>query len=101
MILGCLVMGLVGLVCVVLGLLIWKKQKIDLLHHYHHDKVSEENKPAFCKRTGLGVLLMGAGILISAVVLALTESLWSFMCFGLGFAAGVILLPGAGQTYNK
>ena len=101
MILGSIVMGLVGLLCIVQGLLLRKKQKIDLLHDYHRDKVSEENKAAFCSLTGLGLLLMGAGILISALALALTESLWSFLGFGIGFLTGLGCLISAGKTYNK
>ena len=101
MILGSLVMGLVGLLCVVLGLLIWKKQKIDLLHDYHRDKVSQDNKPAFCKLSGLGILFIGAGILISAVTLPVIESLWSFLPFGVGFILGLSFLLYAGNKYNK
>lgn len=29
----------VGLLCVVLGLVIWKKQKISLVHNYHYKNV--------------------------------------------------------------
>ena len=33
--------GLVGIVLIVLGWLIWKKEKISLLRDYHIDKVSQ------------------------------------------------------------
>ena len=101
MILGCLVMGLVGLLCVALGLLIWKKQRITLLHEYHYRNVSEADRPAFCKLTGWGILCIGAGILICAAVFALTESLWSFLGFGGGFILGQVLLLQAGRKYNR
>ena len=101
MILGSIVMGLVGLMCVVLGLLLWKKQKITLLHDYHYQNVSEENKSVFCKLCGLGLVLIGAGILVSAVVMALTESLWSFLGVIAGFILGLGFLIYAGKKYNK
>ena len=101
MILGCLIMGLVGLLCVTLGLLIRKKQRITLLHEYHYRNVSEADKPAFCRLAGWGMLCIGAGILISAAALALTESLWSFLGFGGGFPLGLVLLLQAGKKYNR
>lgn len=101
MILGSVIMGLVGLACAVLGLLIWKKEKITLLHDYHYDKVSEENQPAFCRLSGLGVLFIGTGILLSAVTLPITDSLWSFLPFGTGFVLGLGFLLHAGNKYNK
>ena len=41
MILGVIVTGAVGIVCAVLGVLLWKKEKINILHDYHVDKVRE------------------------------------------------------------
>lgn len=50
---------LLGIVFVGLGLAIWKKQKTDLMIHHHCDKVTEENKPAFCTLSGVGVFAIG------------------------------------------
>ena len=50
MIVGVLVTGGAGILIAWLGWLVWKKEKLTLLHDYHTDKVSPENRPAFCKR---------------------------------------------------
>ena len=64
-IIGVLITGGVGVIIAVLGWLIWKKEKISLMHDYHIDKVSAENKPAFCRRSGMGLIIIGIGLLIS------------------------------------
>ena len=61
--------GVLALIFIYLGWLIWKKEKIILLHSYHYDKVSPSNKKLFCKISGWGVLLIGIGLLVTAIIL--------------------------------
>ena len=100
MVAGVIILASVGLLISVFGFLIWKKEKINLLHDYHYDKVKEKDKKVFCTLSGIGVLLVGAGLLITAVILAFTESLLSYIAFGSCFIAGVTLLIIAGK-YNR
>lgn len=92
---------MIGIVFIILGWLIWKKEKIELLHSYHRDKVKEENKKAFCRISGIGTLLIGAGMVIAAVIAWLTDSMWSFAIFAFYFAIGLALMIYAGSKYNK
>lgn len=46
MITALIIVGFTGIIFCLLGYLIWKKQKITLLHDYHYDKVSTEDKEA-------------------------------------------------------
>ena len=39
--------GVLALVFIYLGCLMWKKEKITLLHSYHYDKVSPSDKKGF------------------------------------------------------
>lgn len=41
--------GVFALVYIYLGCLMWKKEKITLLHSYHYDKVSPGDKKFFVK----------------------------------------------------
>ena len=66
-IIGVLIIGGVGILITVLGWLIWKKEKINLMHDYHDNKVSAENKQAFCKLSGIGLVVIGIGLLISGI----------------------------------
>ena len=99
--LGSIIFGLVAIILIILGYLIWKKEKISLLHDYHYDKVSEENKTAFCTLAGLGIIFVGIGLLLTAVILCITDSAWSFIAFVIGFAVRVALLLYAGNKYNS
>ena len=95
------IVGIVGIICAWLGYLIWKKEKISLLHDYHYDKVSPEDKKAFCTLSGLGVLFVGLGLLITAIAMGITDSVWSFAAFVVGFVVGITLLIYAGVKYNR
>lgn len=80
--------GVLALIFIYLGWLIWKKEKITLLHSYHYDKVSPSNKKLFCKISGWGVLLIGIGLLVTAIMIGITDSALSFIAFALGFVVG-------------
>ena len=100
MVVGVIITVIVGVLLIVLGYLVWKKEKISLLHDYHYNNVSEEDKRAFCTLSGIGLLIMGAGILIAAVLLGVTGSVLSFIAVGVGLAVGMALLIRAAR-YNK
>lgn len=91
---------LIGIVLIKLGLLIWKKQKIQLIHEYHYEKVSEENKPIFCKHLGIGVLTIGAGIALSGISVFFIDSLLSFIPMGIGLIVGISLIIWTAIKYN-
>lgn len=96
-----IIVSVVGIVLAVLGTLIWKKEMISLLHSYHYDKVSSDDKTAFCRMSGIGVLLMGISMIISGVLAAITNSGYSFIIFAICFIAGLVMLITAGAKYNK
>ena len=66
--------GVLALVFIYLGCLIWKKEKITLLHSYHYDKVSPSDKKVFCKISGWGVIFIGIGLLATAIIIGITDS---------------------------
>ena len=101
MILGATITGAVGILCLVLGYLIWIKEKITLLHNYHYSRVKEDDKKAFCRLSGIGVIAVGIGALVSAVLILITDSALSFIGFGIGFAVGIAMLIYAGRKYNR
>lgn len=97
---GAVIVGVVGLICIVIGYLIGVKQKITLLHDYHYSKVTEADKKAFCTWMGMGIMLIGIGLLVMAVILAVMKILLSIIAFAVCFAAGAALLIYAGRKYN-
>ena len=97
---GAIIVAVIGIVFITLGYLLWKKEKITLLHSYHYEKVSPSDKKAFCKISGWGVTSIGIGLLVTAVIIGITDSALSFIAFALGFVAGLVLLIYAGAKYN-
>ena len=100
-IIGAVITGAIGILLIVLGCLLWKKEMITILHSYHTDKVAPENKKAFCKLSGIGLIVIGSGLLLTSAILGITDSAYSFVCFAVCFAAGLFLLISAGMKYNR
>ena len=99
MIFGCIVEGLVGLICIVLGVLLWKKQMISILHDYHYKHVKQKDIPAYTKQIGIGLILIGAGILITGVLNLIYSAYW-WAALAAGFASGLIVMYKAQKKYN-
>ena len=57
MIAGSIIDFAVGLTCIILGLLIWKKQKISILHSYHYKNVKQEDIYFAVKPEAVGYVL--------------------------------------------
>lgn len=98
---GVIITGGIGVLLIALGFLLWKKEMITILHDYHVSKVSPENRKAFCKLSGISLIVIGLGLLFTAVILGITDSAYSFICFGVSFAAGLFMLIAAGMKYNR
>lgn len=101
MIFASIILSAISILFIALGFIIIKKEKISLFHSYHYEKVKDKDKKAFCTLSGLGVLLIGIGILATALLLLFTDSALSFIAFGIGFAIGICLLVYATNKYNK
>ncbi len=96
-----IILGIIGIVFIVVGIMLWKKEKITLLHDYHYNKVSEKDKKAFCKLSGIGIASVGIGIVATAVIIGITDSPLSFIAFAVGFAVGIAFEIYAGIKYNS
>jgi len=101
MIFTSILLVLIGITLLIFGYLIWKKEKISLLHDYHYENVSEKDRKIFCALSGAGIVLCGSGIIITGLLIAVTSSPRSFIAFAAGFSAGIALLIYAGRKYNR
>jgi FtsH-binding integral membrane protein len=99
MILGFAVETAVGLLCLVFGLLIWKKQKVSLIHDYHYKNVRKEDIPAYTRLMGIGLILMGVGICTTGFLNLFESAAWWIPMLA-GFIAGFILMNRAQKKYN-
>ena len=83
-----------------LGLEIWKKQKIQWIHSYHHMNVSMENKQPYTKRIGKALVLMSIGTFLTGIIDVFTKTLYGWIAFGVFFIMGLVLMMKAQLKYN-
>ncbi len=99
MVFGMLIEILTGAICVVFGLLIWKKRKVSLLHDYHYRNVKTEDIPAYAQQMGIGLIITGAGIIITGLLDFVGSSFWWISLIA-GFSLGSIVLYRTQKKYN-
>lgn len=100
MIIGITIEGLCSVGLVVIGLLLWKKQKITLLHDYHYRHVRQEDIPAYTRRMGIGLIVMGVGIGITGILNLFGSSAWFWLPLTAGIIAGFVIMHLAQKQYN-
>ena len=99
MIIGCVIEFAAGLLCVIIGLQIWLKQKVSLLHDYHYRNVKEADLPAYTRAMGIGLVVIGAGVCIAGVLNLFESSLW-WVSMLAGFVIGLIIIFRTQKKYN-
>jgi len=92
---------MLGTLFIRLGYETSKKQRIDLIIAYHHDKVSEDDKQIYCTLSGVGVLIIGCGFLLSGICTLSVHSFYSFIPMSAGLILGIVLLFSASIKYNR
>lgn len=98
---------LVGVLCVVIGILNMKGN-IKMLHSYHIKRVTEEDRLPFGKLVGKGMIIMGVSIMIFSVLSALTlylendvYTIIGVVIMVVGFIVGLGMAFYAMIKYNK
>ena len=99
MILGVIIELAVGAICIVLGVLLWKKQMVSILHDYHYKHVKKEDIPAYTRQMGIGLIIIGAGIIITGLLNLAESSLW-WIPLLTGFVLGFVVIHVAQKRYN-
>ena len=99
MIFGALTEFVVGAICIVLGVLLWKEQRISILHDYHYKHVKKDDIPAYTRQIGIGLIIIGAGIIITGVLNLAYSSLWWIPLLA-GFIIGLIVIYITQKKYN-
>ena len=99
MILGVIIEAAVGAACIFLGWLLWKKQKVTILHDYHYQHVKKEDIPAYAKQMGVGLILVGAGICLTGLLNLASSPLWWIPLLA-GIVSGLAVIYRAQKKYN-
>ena len=100
LIIGVAIEMAVGILCIVFGLLIWKKQKVSLLHDWHYKNVRTVDIPAYARMIGVGLIIIGTGICLTGIINLAFQTILSLIALGVGFIFGIIVLYKAQKRYN-
>ena len=92
---------LLGMIFIVLGLMIGIGKKMNLIISYHCDKVSEENKNAYCSIFGLGVFFIGIGFAVTGILSVVLQSLFALIPMAAGLVLGIAFILAAIIKYNR
>ena len=98
---------LVGVVCVIIGIMN-TKGNLSMLHSYHRKRVKEEDIIPFGKLVGLGMMIIGAAIIVGGVLSTVayttenkTFDIVAYVIIGIGFVVGIGFAFYAMKKYNK
>ena len=100
MLLGVIVYLAVGILLIALGLAIWTKRRIGLIHEYHTGNVKAEDIPAYTRAMGIGLIVMGAGLCVTGVLSIFVQGPVCALALAPGFVAGFIIFHKAQMRYN-
>lgn len=91
----------VGLFCIRAGVLLWKRQRISLLHDYHTASVRDEDIPAYTRKTGIGMIVIGTGVLFAGILCFILQTPAGMLCLPAGLAVGLPFICTAQKRYGR
>ena len=104
---GFIVSFIIGIILIVLGVVQYRGN-ISSLHSYHRNRVSKEDVNPMGKLVGIGTLIIGIGLCLSAIFNAIaiiveiqTFSVVGMILLGVSLTVGIIINFYAIIKYNK
>ena len=102
-----IVAAIIGILCIVLGISNMKGN-ISLLHSYHRNRVSEEDRRPFGKKVGLGTVICGGGLCLMGIFQGIAyfseKSIFSIIgsvLLVICLVIGLVISFAAMRKYNK
>ena len=85
--------------CRRVGILLWKKQRITILHDYHYKHMKKDDIPAYTRQMGIGLIIIDAGIIITGLFNLVYSALW-WIPLLTGFVIGSVAIYRTQKKYN-
>lgn len=74
---------------------------ISSIHWYNRRNVTEENAPKYCRLMGIGTILLGAGVIVGALLEMLLGTIVSDWIIATAVGTGLVIMVYAQFKYNK
>ena len=98
---------IVGIICLVIGILN-TKGNITMLHSYHTNNITEENKVPFGKTIGIGMIVIAISLFINGILYIPAEltqntvfTMVANIVLAAGLGIGLVICLYAIKKYNK
>lgn len=69
-----------GILFLIIGFRIWKKEQITLIHDYHYKKVSEIDRKPYTEKMGKACVIIGVGMTLTGVIDYVSTSSYGWIC---------------------
>ena len=76
-----------------------EKQRSTILHDYHYKYVKKDDIPAYTRQMGIGLIITGAGIIITGLFNLVYSALW-WIPLLTGFVIGSVAIYRTQKKYN-
>ncbi len=90
----------VGVGSIIFGLLLWKKQKIQWLHDYHHKHVQPQDIKEYTRLWGVGLIVFGVCISSIGILNYVFDTWTGWLLSFIGLVFIIIIGNKAQKTYN-
>lgn len=90
----------VSILFFVLAYFIGTKEKIELIHDYHHKNVKEEDKKAYTALYSRGLRLIGFGLVATSVLEYFTKNDLYWIIYLFSFVSAFAIFHKAQMKYN-
>lgn len=89
-----------GIALVLVGLLLWKRQRIQLIHDYQHQNVKPQGVKPYTRLWGVALLILGACTTPIGIIDFIARTGFGWLLFALGLAACFLIGSKAQKSYN-
>ena len=94
-----IVCAIIGVICIIIGISN-RKGNISMIHSYHRERVSEEDKAPFGKAVGLGMIIIGVALIVMCGLMTLASVMQQSIYATIGIVALVVgLAVGLGISF--
>lgn len=90
----------VGVLFIGLGLMIWRKQKINWIHAYHYKNVKESDRKPYTAQIGKGLMVIGGGMMVTGLWTRFLIEAYNWVPATVGFVVGFAVILRAQKRYN-
>lgn len=69
-----IIVSFIGVIIVIVGIILWKKQKITIIHDYHYNKIKIEDIKPYTEAMFKATIVAGMTVILVAIVMMITTT---------------------------